>query len=149
MSTGTEIAKAALQKIGAHSVASPANPEAIESARKSLNSMLEMWLTDDIRIGFTPLDVVADDLNEPADARNGIVNNLAIELLADFPGLNQPAGLVSAARSQKAMIKKFYQSHSIPKRRVSGTLPRGEGNNQRWNRRDDRIFFDKVDELED
>lgn len=138
MSTGTEIIKDALQKIGAHSVATPANPEAIEAGRKALNSMCEMWLSEGIRFGFTPLKVPGDDLNEPADARNGIVFNLAIMLAPDF-GKDVSSNLNRMATTTFAKIRNIYEVVTVPDRVVSSTLPKGQGNHESFG--SDQTFF--------
>ena len=142
MSTGTVIIERALQVIGAHSIASPADPESIVLGMEKLNSMLEMWLTDDIKIGTTPLEVPGDELNEPSDTRNGIINNLAIELAPDFDNgkIVVSPQLTQNVRIDFIRIEKRYGTISIPKRVVSSTLPRGAGNNRGFR---SRTFFSK------
>lgn len=142
MSTGTAIIQRALQGIGAHSRVAPASPESITLGMEKLNSMLEMWLSQGITIGFTPLDVPGDNLNEPADTKNGIICNLAIELAPDFDNGKQ---IVSQELRRNAKvgfgnIKNLYQKITIPKKVVSSTLPVGAGNSRGVNR---RTFFPK------
>ena len=135
MSIGTEIIKDALGEIGAHSVAAPANPEAIELGKRKLNSMCEIWLSKDIRFGFTPLSVPGDELNEPADVRNGIVSNLALLLAPSFDNGRQivSPSLKSAASAGFREIQRLYQRVDVPDKGVSSTLPRGQGNKRRAN----------------
>lgn len=142
MSTGTAIIERALQGIGAHSRVSPASPDSIVLGMEKLNSMLEMWLSQGIAIGFTPLDVPGDELSEPNDTTNGIITNLALELAPDF---DNGKVVVSPALARNAKvgylnIKNLYQTLSIPKKVVSSTLPVGAGN-QRWSF--SRTFFPK------
>lgn len=140
MTTGTVIIKDALQNIGAHSIVSPASPEAIDLGMKRLNSMLEMWLTKNIEIGFTPLKVPGDELNETPDTTNGIVSQLSLLLAPDFSNGKQvvSAELVRNARIQFNDIKNLYKTFTIPKKVVSSTLPLGAGN--RRGRFNDRVF---------
>ena len=140
MSTGTAIIERALQKIGAHSIVQPSNPEDIVIGMNALNSMLETWLTQGIDIGVTPLDVPGDELNEPTDTQNGIINNLAIELAPDFDNgkLVVSADLRRNAKTGFQSIKNLYQKVTIPKKVVSSTLPVGAGNSRGINR---RVFF--------
>ena len=128
MTTGTVLVQNALKMIGAHSVVSPANVEAINDGGVTLVSMLEMWLTEGVNIGFTPIDAVGNDINEPPDTTNGIESNLAVLMLPKFPGVTAPAGLFTLAATQKARIFSNYRSLSIPKKRASSTLPLGSGN---------------------
>ena len=142
MSTGTEIIEDALGEIGVHSVAAPANPESIELGMRKLNSMCETWLSKDIKIGFTPLKLPGDNLNEPADVRNGIVSNLALLLAPSFSNGRQvvsPA-LKSAANVGFRQIQRLYQRLEVPNKIVSSTLPTGQGN-KRFHR--SRAFFGK------
>jgi len=137
MSAGTDIIKSALENIGAHSLASPATPATIENGKDVLNSMLQLWLSWGIEIAFTPLDASGDELSEPADARNAIVQNLALELSGQF---DNGANIISAqlkdnARRSFANIKRLYQKISIPDKVVSSTLPMGAGNSRGRTRR--------------
>lgn len=130
MSTGTSIIKRALQMIGAHSVLSPAAPGDIVLGMEKLNSMLELWLSRNIDLNVTPLEVPGDDLDEPTDTNNGIVSNLAIYL---SPFFDNGQVVVSQALKITAdrdflTIKNIYQQLVIPKKGVSSTLPRGAGN---------------------
>jgi len=142
MSTGTEIIERALQGIGAHSIVSPASPSSIVLGKEKLNSMLEMWLSQGIDIGFTPLDAPGDELSEPNDTKNGIIANLSLELAPDFDNGKQ---IVSPELRRNAKvgftnIKNLYQKITIPQKVVSSTLPKGAGN-RRWGNR--RVFFPK------
>lgn len=140
MSTGTVIIERGLQSIGAHSIVSPADPESIILGMEKLNSMLEMWLTLGIVLGVTPLKVPGNELNEPDDARNGIITNLAIEMAPDFDNgkiVVSPA-LERNARVSYNNIKNLYQKITIPKKVVSSTLPVGAGANRGVDR---RVFF--------
>lgn len=142
MSTGTAIIERALEAIGAHSIVSPASPNSIVLGMEKLNSMLEMWLTLGITIGFTPLEVPGDELNEPNDTKNGIIDNLAVELAPNF---DNGKVVVSPALRQNAIrnfnhIKNLYQSVTVPTKVVSSTLPVGAGNSRGVN---SRVFFPK------
>jgi len=130
MTIGTDIIKRALQEIGAHSNIAPASPASIELGMKNLNSMLELWLSENIQIGFTPLKAPGDELNETPDTTNGIVSNLSV-LLA--PNFSNGVTIVSPeldrnARVQLIKIKRIYEKITVPPKVVSSTLPRGQGN---------------------
>ncbi len=133
MSIGTVIIQRALQKIGAHSVASPASAESIEFGMEELNSMCDGWLSQGIEWGFTPLKTPGDNINEPNDVvRNAVINNLAIRLSPDFDnGTNVTSPrLESNAALGLATMDRLYRKIEIPKKVVSSMLPRGQGNNR-------------------
>lgn len=130
MTTGTKIIESALKRIGAHSIAAPADPESIESGMNTLNSMLQIWLTNDIKLGTVVLKVPGDELGEPLDATQTIIDNLAIMLSPDFSNgtIVVSPNLTAIARKGYTMIKNNYQEVSVPNKVVSSTLPRGAGN---------------------
>lgn len=136
MSSGTVIIESGLKLIGAHSLAAPADPESIELGMNTLNSMLQLWLSQAIDLGIIPLQAPGDELAEPMDARQAIIDNLAIALAPNF---ETPTGPVSpilrgAANRGYASIENLYQIVTIPNKVVSSTLPRGAGNNRgSWN----------------
>lgn len=140
MSTGTFIVESALKRIGAHSIVQPAAPETITEGFNILNSMVMMWLSDDIDIGIIPLKVVGNDIGEPADTTNGIINNLAIELSPDFDNgkVIVSQDLRNLALKQFTLIKNLYQIVEVPLKVVSSTLPLGQGNRTGFSRQ--RVF---------
>ena len=147
MSTGIVIIERALQQIGANSVVAPAEPERIIFVMESLNSMLELWLSDNIEIGFTPLQIPSDELDEPIDATNAIIDNLAVTIA---PALDNGKTIVSAtlinnANSGFNRIRKHYQRLTIPGKVVSSTLPVGAGNQRGFRQ---RAFFPKGSTLD-
>ena len=129
MSSGTSIIEDALKRIGVHSVVVPASPEDIASGKDALNSMLQLWISWGIRIQVVPLDAPGDELSESIDIRNAVVDNLALQLA---PFYDNGKGIVSQelrdnARRLFNQVKDLYQEVTIPKKVVSGLLPRGAG----------------------
>lgn len=132
MSSGTEIIQAALQRLGAHSVLSPAGPEAIATGRDYLNGMLQSWESIYIDMGCAPLNAPGDELSEPMDARNAIIDNLALQLAPEFDNGKQVVSGDLRARAKAGLlnIKKLYQKLEVPKKRVSSTMPVGAGSSR-------------------
>lgn len=137
MSSGTTIITRALQSIGAHSIVSPAAPESIVLGMEKLNSMLEMWLTLGIDLGTIPLEKPGDDLGEPSDTTNGIINKLALELAPNFDNgkVVVSVDLRINATVGYNNIKNLYQTVCVPDKVVSSTLPVGAGNQRRSRQR--------------
>ena len=137
MSSGTFIIKAALKRIGANSLAQPAAPETIIEGRDVLNSMLMLWLSEGIDIGIVPLDAPGDELGEPLDARNAIIDNLALRLSPDFDNGESIVSqqLMTNAKREFTLIRNLYQKVVIPLKIVSSTLPLGQGNRTGFLRR--------------
>jgi len=140
MSTGTIIIQDALSNIGAHSVIRPASPESISIGLRRLQGMMELWLSQGIKLGVTPLIAPGDELNEPGDTTQVIVNKLSIELSPLFNNGKQVTtpGVRLNAKLGFATLKQLYQTVIVPCKSVSGTLPRGEGGTRG---RNPRPFF--------
>ena len=151
MSTGTETVQDALRLIGAHSEISPAPSESLDVGFRSLVSMVEMWLSEGIELGIIPPEKIADDLNEPPDARLAIRSSLAL-LLAPNYGNGKPtvsADLAKMQRLQYGKVKRKYRAIEIPGKVVSSTLPVGAGNDQGYGYGSRRqTYFQKGDKLE-
>lgn len=132
MTTGTDLVKSALRKIGAHSIAAPAAPETITEGRDTLNAMLQSWLSRNINLGIVPLDAVGEEVGEPADATNAIVFNLAMLLAPDFDNGKEVVSnsLAMNARKEFQIISTLYNTTTIEAKVVSSTLPKGQGNKQ-------------------
>lgn len=130
MSDGTFIIESALKRIGAHSIAQPAAPETISEGRDVLNSMLQLWLSWGIELGVVPLDAPGDELGEPLDVRNAIIDNLALLLSPDFDNGSEIVSpqLKNNARQGFQIVKQLYRKSIIPNKQMSGTTPRGQGN---------------------
>lgn len=147
MSTGTKIVQDALSRIGAHSPIRPASPEAIDSGKDALNSLIAKWQDNNIEFGAVPLQAVGDELSEPLGLTNTIKDLLSIELSPLFPGSQvSPELRVNASRGYADMAAKF-QTVTIPKLVVRSTLPKGQGNQRNRYRSDN--FFNDGDELGD
>lgn len=146
MSSGTVIIKRALQKIGASSALSEPSAESIQTALEVLNSMISIWLSENIQTGATLLSKAGDELNEKQDCRNAIILNLAVSLGPDFDNgksvVSQDLRLL--AFTEKTRIASIYRTLDIPKKVVSSTLPKGQGNNRFRGR---QTFFGEGDTI--
>lgn len=144
MSTGLKIVHGALQRIGAHSPIRPAGPEAIETSKDTLNSMIAMWQDDNIEFGAVPLNAVGDEFSEPLGLTNTVMDNLAILLQPQFPGTQISVKLESNANKGYQDLLTKAQEITIPKQVVRETLPIGQGNKSRH-----RTFFGPGGEIGD
>lgn len=132
MSTGTSIIQDALRKIGAFSPLQPADPDTIVGAMETLNAMMQLWRSQGIMQNAVPLEVPADDMYEPFDARNAIVDNLALYLAPNFDNgkVVVSQDLRRNARLGFADIETLYGKYTIPNKVPSSTLPKGAGNSK-------------------
>lgn len=148
MSAGTKIILPALQRIGAHSSLSPANPESIQTAMEALNSFIAELQDDNVEMGCIPLEAPGGELSEPLGARNAIINNLAVELQPLFPGTQVSVELRSNALKGMSKIRTQWETVIIPKKIVRDSLPQGQGNKPlQGNAVYGHTFFEKGDTL--
>jgi len=134
MSSGTFIVQKALQKIGAHSQIRKANPSSIEDGFESLGWMLQLWLSQGIALGIKPISAPGDEVDEPEDATQVIIDNLALILAPDREGgkdVVSPTLRVNANRGFHT-LKALYQVFTIPDKVLSSTAPSGAGNTNRF-----------------
>ncbi len=145
MSSGTHIIHEALKMLTAHSLLAPADNETMTSAMKRLNGIGQRWLSEGINIGITKLEVPGDEFNEPDDATNAIIDNLALELSPGFKD-SVPSGLRSNAHVGKNMVEDLYKEIVINPRKPSRLLLKGSGNRQGYN---NEVFFGPDSTIED
>jgi hypothetical protein len=143
MTTGTKIIQRALSYIGAHSPLSPANPESILDGMDILNSFIAELQDNDVDMGCVPLAAPGEELSEPLGARNAIEENLAVLLIPLFPGAKVSPFLQANATKSLQKLRNQWETVSIPKRQVRGTLPKGQGNKYFFH----NTYFDEGDEL--
>jgi len=130
MSSGTFIIESALKRIGAASIVQPAAPETIIEGLNILKSMIQLWLSWGIQLRINPLDKPGDELGEPLDTTNAIIDNLALMVAPDFDNGrgNVSAQLKANARMGLAQVKQLYRPLTVPARQPSSTTARGQGN---------------------
>lgn len=148
MSTGTALVQDGARLIGAHSILNPLDTDSLQVGFVALNNMMALWLSQGIDIGHVPLETVSDEMAEPGDTRNAIIEQLAIQLAPYFfTGQSVvSADLRSIANRDYRLVKRIYQVLTIPFKVVSATLPKGEGNSKGIDR---RVFFGSKASLND
>jgi len=143
MTIGTKIIKASLREIQVDTLNSPASAEDIEDSVLPLNSMLQLWDSKGIKIGFTPLDAAGDELSEPGDTTNAIIFNLAIlraGAYEDGQAVVTQTLKDNARRTFADLAGVGYRQFTVPQVVPSSTLPTGQGNVNRFGGRR-RNFF--------
>jgi len=132
MTIGTVLIEDALRRIGAHSIASPAEPETIVDGMDILNSMLQNWMSWGLNIQTIPIAEPGEEVSEPIDAKNAIIDNLAVLMSPNFDnGISVVSEqLRTNARMGFNQVKTLYTKFTIPNKVPSSTLPLGAGNSK-------------------
>ena len=142
MSDGTDIFHKALRKIGAYSIAAPADAEADVEMMDLYNAMITAWISQGILVPLTTIKDPGEEIGEPEEIRLAIVFNLSVLAFPDFHTGSKllPQHIKGTARSLLQSLKNVYQNVGIPKTVVSSTLHRGEGVHPQES---DRPYFDR------
>ena len=157
MSTVNSIILGALRKIGKDSPLKPAKPEDVVKGLDSLQSLLQMWATDNIDLGTNTFRGESEELGEPLDTRNALINNLALELAPEYDNgqIIVSETLRNRAAQGMAFLKKWYKMDPRPLRRISSTAPIGAGNekyiysiNQRKSFGPNRVLTEPDDDVQ-
>lgn len=130
MTTAVKIIKKALRRIGVHGL-KPVPAEALNEALFTLNAMLDDWATQDIDIPYFLCEVTADELGEPADTREAIINNLAVLESPNWDNGNDTrvsARLLQNAKMGFLHVIAGYRCFDVPLTVLSSTTPVGAGN---------------------
>ena len=130
MSTGTELIFDALAQLGVRSVQSTQSPEALAIGLRVLNSMTQLWISRNIRVGLTPIAEAGDEVGEFSDSRNAVVSNLALSLAPYFDNGKRVTSddLRRTAASDLRYVKGLHRRLTVPQRVLSSTTPLGAGN---------------------
>lgn len=126
MATAGDVARRALTRILVESPDSPLDASEYSDALDSLNSYMAELEERGIRLGYTPVDNVADEVTVPDGAIRGIVANLAIEVAPDYGGVVS-ASLVKQADEGLKTMRKIARP-KIGNVSFPATLPLGSGN---------------------
>ena len=125
MATVAQVTKAALQNILVQDSESALPADEYQDTIFAMNNMLFAWDADGIKLGYTEVDSLNDDVTVPTGALRGIIYNLAIEMAGQFNAPVAP-GVANAARKGMDAIRKL--GVSIVPSVFPGTLPIGSGN---------------------
>lgn len=122
--TGAQVIKAALQRILVQASEADLEADEYQDAILALNAMMASWESDGIRLGYTPIDSIADEITVPPGAIRGIIANLALEVAPDYNGVVS-AALASQANDGMRICRKL--GVRIIPTQYPTNLPKGSG----------------------
>jgi hypothetical protein len=136
--TNIDIVRSALRK--AQIIPITANPSAAQAAEvlADLNTMMNAWEEDGVRLQYFNQTVLADDFPCPEYTHQGVIGMLAVRIAPNF-GRTVPAELSNGAGTGYAdvgwaTILRKAMNDQLPTADLSN-LPRGAGRRW-WNERD-------------
>ena len=144
MATAAQVLKAALQRILVQGSEADLEPDEYKDAIFAMNNYMLDLDASGVKLGYTEVTGLADDITVPTGALRGLIANVAIEISPDYDGQITPALASAASDGLKTMRKlgvSLGQSFYPP------TLPRGSGNAGCGKQRSSRYYPDREDEI--
>lgn len=124
---GTAIITDALQMIVVQASEASIEPDEAQSAIRWLNRMMARLNSNGIRLGYTPINNLTDDITIPDGAIEGVIANLAFTLHPQYVTDELPsATLVAAAKEGMKTLRSIGMT--IEPTVYPSTLPFGSGN---------------------
>lgn len=121
----SQLIKAILQEPLVQASEAPIEAVEAEDAIFALNNWMFEIAADGVNLGFTEVTDLADEVTVPRGAVNGIVKNVAAQIVNQF-GVAVPPLLMTQAAVGLAVMTKI--AVTIPDSPYPGTLPIGSGN---------------------
>ena len=125
MATASQVIKAALQRILVQDSEAPLVASEYQDAIFAMNN----WMLDldamGVKLGYTEVTNIGDEVTIPPGALRGLIANLAIEVAPDYDAQPTQALVSAALGGLKAMRKLGVR---MTQSRFPSTLPIGGGN---------------------
>jgi len=125
MATAAQVLKASLQRILVQASEADLEPDEFQDAIFAMNNLMLAYDADGIKLGYTVVTDLGDEITIPTGALRGLIANVAIEISPDYDGVISPGLQLAAAQGLDTM--RLIGLTIIPTAFPS-TLPIGSGN---------------------
>ena len=125
MATVDQLATASLKRILVQAGDAPIEADEAQDYVFALNTYMLDLDASGIKLGFTEVSDLGDEVTVPTGALRGIIANMAIEVAPDYGGVVS-AALQATARAGLATMRKL--GVTIGRAAYPSTLPVGSGN---------------------
>lgn len=125
MTTAAQAMKAVLQEILVHGAESSLQAVEFQDAAFATNNYMFELAADGVNLGYTAITDLGDPITIPNGAINGMIKNVAQEMINQFGAVASGELARQAARGLKVMTKIAV---TIPAQVFPDTLPIGSGN---------------------
>lgn len=124
MATVAQVAKASLQRILVQASESTLEQTEFSDFIFDMNNYMLALDAQGIKLGYTVVTGLSDEVTIPLGALRGLIANMAIEVAPDYDGEVSGALVKAAADGMNAMLQLGV---IVGKSEFSGNLPRGTG----------------------
>ena len=125
MATVSQVSKASLQRILVQGSEADLEPDEYHDFIFAMNNYMLSLDAEGVKLGYTEVSNLGDEVTVPVGALRGIIANMAIEVAPDYSGVISP-GLVTAARDGLSAMRRIGQT--IVATAYPSTLSIGSGN---------------------
>ena len=144
MATVAQVAKASLQRILVQGSEADLEPDEYQDFIFAMNNYMLALDAEGVKLGYTEVSNLGDELTVPVGALRGIIANVAIEVAPDYAGAISPA-LSMAAKDGLAAMRRLGQT--IRPTAYPSTLSRGSGNEHGSIYGNDHFYPDREAEI--
>lgn len=103
MATAGEVLKSALQRILVQASEAPLEASEFQDAINDMNNYMLGLDADGIKLGYTVVTNLGDEITVPIGALRGLIANVAVEISPDYEGQISPALQRAADQGLKTM----------------------------------------------
>lgn len=128
MATAAQVVKAILQRIIVQEAEADLDGEEVNDVVFAMNNYMLALDADGIRLGYTEITTIGQEVTIPTGALRGLIANVAVEIAPDYGAVATPE-LVRAAEEGLETMEKL--GVAITTSAMPSTLPRGSGNRPR------------------
>lgn len=125
MATVAQVAKAALQRILVQGSEADLEPSEYQDFIFAMNNLMLSLDASGVKLGYTEVSNLADEVTIPTGALRGLIALMAIEVAPDYNGVISE-GLANAAKSGIETMRKL--GVTLRATAYPSTLPYGSGN---------------------
>lgn len=144
MADAAQVTKAILQEILVHGAESELEAGEFQDTVFAMNNYMTAQDASGIKLGYTIVTDLGDDITIPNGALQGLISNVAIMIAPQFGAVVEQSLIAKAQMGLSAMRKLGVSQENM---RFPSTLPRGSGNESDTTSRDDHFFTGPDDNI--
>lgn len=146
--TANDVIVSALQEIVVQASEAPIEADEAQDAIKYMNRMMDKFAAQGIKLGYTKVSSLGDDVTVPDGAVDGVVANLSLALKPQFGSPGTPTDPVLFERARDGLdAMRMLSIESIGPTFYPETLPVGSGNEGDNSFGNDHFYPDKSEEV--
>jgi hypothetical protein len=128
MATANDIITRSFTRIGIRAAEESLTAAEAQDGLELLNDMLSSW-EPTLRLGFSPVANLTDEIRIPRYAKRAVIDALAIDLAPEYSRIVSPGLMTAANDAMNSMLAAHLDLSNVD---YQSTLPLGTGNDWCW-----------------